>query len=281
MASMDELLQKIASATYGREVRSSIHDGLAMCYDDGQAAKSSAATAQAESKAFIDEVQEKLDKGELTGRGLTILGYYISLDALKAAVTSPAAGDCYGVGTVEPYDVYIYDGVNKTWVNNGAIGNEGALPKGGTQGQMLVKTSDKDYDSSWQGIPVSSVNGLTGNVTLAIPAAPKGSMGAYGSSTFSPAAGSTTTLTNFTPATDGGYLVIYNVSLSGTVSGQCFIALNGRRACFPMNTTNPAATVMAVMECKAGTNYPLTLYTQYAATITYEFVAYDVVRLYD
>ena len=45
------------------------------------------------------------------------------LDALTAAVTSPAAGDAYGVGTAEPYNIYVWDGVGNTWVNNGtAVG---------------------------------------------------------------------------------------------------------------------------------------------------------------
>lgn len=60
------------------------------------------------------------------GKGLQILGYYATLDALTAAVTSPAAGDAYGVGTAEPYNIYVWDGVGNTWVNNGtAVGVEG------------------------------------------------------------------------------------------------------------------------------------------------------------
>lgn len=60
------------------------------------------------------------------GKGLQILGYYATLDALTAAVTSPAAGDAYGVGTAEPYNIYVWDGVGSAWVNNGtAVGVEG------------------------------------------------------------------------------------------------------------------------------------------------------------
>ena len=60
------------------------------------------------------------------GKGLQILGYYATLDALIAAVTSPAAGDAYGVGTAEPYNIYVWDGVGSAWVNNGtAVGVEG------------------------------------------------------------------------------------------------------------------------------------------------------------
>lgn len=60
------------------------------------------------------------------GKGLQILGYYATLDALTAAVTSPAAGDAYGVGAAEPYNIYVWDGVGSAWVNNGtAVGVEG------------------------------------------------------------------------------------------------------------------------------------------------------------
>ena len=45
------------------------------------------------------------------GKGLTISGYYATAQALAAAVTNPTAGDAYGVGAAEPYDIYIYDGV--------------------------------------------------------------------------------------------------------------------------------------------------------------------------
>lgn len=54
------------------------------------------------------------------GRGLTVLDYYADLESLQAAVQSPAAGDTYGVGTAEPYDIYIYS-PTKGWVNNGHL----------------------------------------------------------------------------------------------------------------------------------------------------------------
>lgn len=70
-------------------------------------------------------------KGE-TGSGFVVKGYYATAAALSAAVTSPAAGDAYGVGTGEPYDIYIYDGVGKKWVNNGPL--QGAKGDTGPQG---------------------------------------------------------------------------------------------------------------------------------------------------
>lgn len=74
----------------------------------------------------------KGEKGE-PGKGLTILGYYATAQALAAAVTNPEAGDAYGVGTAEPYDIYIYDGVTHAWVNNGPL--QGAKGGKGRQGR--------------------------------------------------------------------------------------------------------------------------------------------------
>lgn len=66
-----------------------------------------------------------------TGRGLTVLDYYDSLEALQAAVQSPAAGDAYGVGAAEPYDIYIYS-PSRGWVNNGPL--QGAKGDAGPEG---------------------------------------------------------------------------------------------------------------------------------------------------
>ena len=73
------------------------------------------------------------------GKGLTISGYYATEQALAAAVTNPTAGDAYGVGTAEPYDIYIYDGVTSAWVNNGPLqgakGEKGDKGDTGAQGE--------------------------------------------------------------------------------------------------------------------------------------------------
>lgn len=76
------------------------------------------------------------EKGE-TGSGFKVLGYYETESALSAAVTNPAAGDAYGIGTGEPYDIYIWDGVNHKWVNNGALqGAQGIQGEPGVQGEQ-------------------------------------------------------------------------------------------------------------------------------------------------
>ena len=70
-------------------------------------------------------------KGE-TGSGFKVIDYYATLDSLEAAVTSPNVGDAYGVGTGEPYDIYIY-GETTGWVNNGPL--QGAKGETGPQGE--------------------------------------------------------------------------------------------------------------------------------------------------
>lgn len=70
-------------------------------------------------------------KGD-TGQGFVVKGYYATATALTAAVPAPAAGDAYGVGTAAPYDIYIWDGVSSSWINNGAL--QGAKGDPGPQG---------------------------------------------------------------------------------------------------------------------------------------------------
>lgn len=60
-------------------------------------------------------------KGE-TGSGFKVLGYYGTKAALDAAQKATAvAGDAYGVGTAEPYDIYIFDGITGEFINNGPL----------------------------------------------------------------------------------------------------------------------------------------------------------------
>lgn len=67
------------------------------------------------------------------GRGFVIMGYYDTLEALQGAHPTATAGDAYGVGMAEPYDIYIWDGVENVWVNNGPI--QGAKGDPGPQGE--------------------------------------------------------------------------------------------------------------------------------------------------
>lgn len=62
------------------------------------------------------------------GNGLKILGYYDTAADLEAAQPSPSPGDAYGIGTQAPYDIYVYDGVNSVWKNNGPLSGGGSVP---------------------------------------------------------------------------------------------------------------------------------------------------------
>ena len=70
-------------------------------------------------------------RGE-TGAGFLMKGYYETASALEASVQAPMAGDAYGVGTSEPYDIYIFDGVTESWINNGPL--QGARGEKGDKG---------------------------------------------------------------------------------------------------------------------------------------------------
>ena len=64
---------------------------------------------------------EQGPRGE-TGKGLTVLSYYESKAELDAAQKATAkAGDAYGVGAAQPYDIYIFDGETGEFVNNGPL----------------------------------------------------------------------------------------------------------------------------------------------------------------
>lgn len=75
-----------------------------------------------------------LPKGD-TGTGLDILGTYPTVEALEAAVTSPAQGDMYNVGLAAPFNVYMWDVELNDWIDQGVLqgppGPDGADGKSG------------------------------------------------------------------------------------------------------------------------------------------------------
>lgn len=89
--------------------------------------------------AFKNLKGAKGDKGT-DGKNFTILGYKDTLEQLQTDVPSPAQGDAYGVGTVEPYELYIYD-TTKGWVANGTIG-------GGTSVDVVDNLTTGDADKA-------------------------------------------------------------------------------------------------------------------------------------
>lgn len=94
-------------------------------------------------------------RGE-TGKGLTVLSYYESKAALDAAQKATAQpGDAYGVGTAEPYDIYIFDGITGEFVNNGPLqGAKGETGERGPQGIQGPKGDPgKDGAKGADGLP--------------------------------------------------------------------------------------------------------------------------------
>jgi len=76
------------------------------------------------------------EKGE-QGRGFVVMGYYDSLETLQGMHPTAQAGDAYGIGVAQPYEIYILDGVSGVWVNNGPI--QGAQGQKGDPGEKGEK----------------------------------------------------------------------------------------------------------------------------------------------
>ena len=104
-------------------------------------------------------------KGE-TGSGFKVLGYYGTKAALDAAQKATAeAGDAYGVGTAEPYDIYIFDGITGEFINNGPLqGAKGDTGPEGPQGPKGDK-GDKGEPGGGAGQPAVEID-LSDSITM-------------------------------------------------------------------------------------------------------------------
>lgn len=79
------------------------------------------------------------EKGE-QGRGFVVMGYYDSLETLQGMHPTAQAGDAYGIGVAQPYEIYVWDGISGVWVNNGPIqGAQGQKGDPGEPGQQGPK----------------------------------------------------------------------------------------------------------------------------------------------
>lgn len=142
-----------------------------------------------------------------TGKGLTVLDYYDSLEALQAAVQSPAAGDAYGAGAAEPYDIYIYS-PSRGWVNNGPL--QGAKGDAGPEGPK----GDPGEQGPKGDTGPQGPQGPQGEQGIQGPAGPQGDPGAQGEQ--GPAGTAATIAVGSVTASDPGSAP--QVTNSGTAS---------------------------------------------------------------
>ena len=138
------------------------------------------------------------------GMGLTISGYYDTLEALQQAHPTGTAGETYGVGTAEPYDIYIWDGAGSVWKNNGKLqgaqGPQGATGPQGPQGEPGPQGPQGETGATGPAGPQGKQGpqgepGATGPQGPAGPEGPQGPQGPEGpAATTMPASGITGTL---------------------------------------------------------------------------------------
>ena len=151
------------------------------------------------------------------GKGLTVLDYYADLESLQAAVQSPAAGDAYGVGAAEPYDIYIYS-PTKGWVNNGPL--QGAQGPQGPQGEPGPQ-GPPGADGAPGAKGDTGPEGPQGEQGIQGPAGPQGDPGADGAQGPQGPAGTAATVAvgTVTASAPGSTPQITN---SGTASAAVF-----------------------------------------------------------
>lgn len=113
-------------------------------------------------------------KGD-TGSDFKVLGYYDTAGALdEAKLATAQPGDAYGVGTAEPYDIYILNGTTGKFINNGPL--QGAKGDKGDTGAQGPKGDQGDVGPTGPAGPT----GPQGEVGPQGPTGPAGADGAKG-----------------------------------------------------------------------------------------------------
>lgn len=126
-------------------------------------------------------------KGD-TGSGFKVLGYYDTAGALdEAKLATAQPGDAYGVGTAEPYDIYILNGTTGKFINNGPLqgatgpqgltgpqGKTGPAGAAGAKGATFTPAMSAAGDLSW-----TNDGGLDNPATVNLKG-PKGDRGEKG-----------------------------------------------------------------------------------------------------
>ena len=109
------------------------------------------------------------------GKGLTILGTYATVEALRAAVPSAQQGDVYNVGASAPYEIYMWDNAAGGFVNQGGLQ--------GANGAVFTPSVAADGTLSWTN------NGGLDNPDAVNIKGPKGEPGTNGADGRTPVKG--------------------------------------------------------------------------------------------
>ena len=121
---------------------------------------------------FAQEVMDRAEAGEFDGTSLSPLGHFETVEELTALIPKPAPGDVYSVGAELPYDIYVWDGINLVWRNQGQL--QGPPGADGRDGTVFIPSVDANGNISWR-----NDGGLENPVTRNIMG-PAGNDGAEG-----------------------------------------------------------------------------------------------------
>lgn len=92
----------------------------------------------------------KGDKGD-DGKGFVVLGTFDTLEALTEVVPEPEIGDAYGVGTEEPYEIYIWE--EDGWTDHGTLqGPQGPQGEPGEDAKLDGIVTPEDYGAKADGV---------------------------------------------------------------------------------------------------------------------------------
>ena len=191
-------------------------------------------------------------KGD-TGTGLTILGTYATVSALQTAVTNPSIGDMYNVGTVAPYNIYLWDG--SAWVDQGQLqGAKGDTGAPGTAATVSVGT----VSTGAAGSDAAVTNSGTENAAVLNFTIPRGSDGVSGTTpnlkvgnTTTLAAGSQATVTRRAGSPDSAPIFDFGIP-QGAKGDGADITIDSAMS---STSTNPVqnAVITAALNGKANT----------------------------
>lgn len=82
-----------------------------------------------------------------------ILGFFDTLEDLEDWLqVLPSPGDAYGIGASEPYDIYVWDGVNSEWVNNGSFSTG-----------LYIDDNDISHNTTWSSYKINNDITAIGN----------------------------------------------------------------------------------------------------------------------